>query len=154
MLGILGLLELIIGAGILGIIIAVMEEGEFPGWSPIIVCLLAASIPAAIVNAVLPPNSFFVGLAVGAVCAGFAISAMCGMSVKTPEKNDLPDFIRAEIQRARARPRRSVRLCGRSALGAIGRSSTNRGSGIDPALTGQGRVGGSWFCRFGRGCGS
>ena len=82
MLGILGLLELIIGAGILGIIIAVMEEGEFPGWSPMIVCLLAASIPAAIVNAVLPPNLFFVGLAVGAVCAGFAISAMCGMSVK------------------------------------------------------------------------
>jgi hypothetical protein len=73
---------LIIGAGILGIIISVMEDGEFPGWWPMIVCVLAASIPAMIVNAVLPPSLFFVGLAVGAICAGFAISAMCGMSVK------------------------------------------------------------------------
>ena len=73
---------LILGAAILGGIIAIMEEGEFPGWLAMICCLLAATIPAALVNAFLPPQLFLVGLAIGAVCAGFAISAMCGMSVK------------------------------------------------------------------------
>ncbi|MFK7822172.1 MAG: hypothetical protein AB8G99_25985 [Planctomycetaceae bacterium] len=72
----------LIGAGILGIIIAVMEEGEFPGWFEMIACVLAATIPAAIVNSFLPPGLFLVGLGVGAFCAGCAISALCGMSVK------------------------------------------------------------------------
>ena len=76
------LIGLFVSAALLGIIIAVMEEGDFPGWIAMIVCVLAASVPAAIVNALLPPGLFIVGLAVGAVCAGFAISAMCGMSVK------------------------------------------------------------------------
>ncbi len=76
------LLWMIIGAGTLGVIVAVMEGGEFPGWLPMIVCVFAAIIPAAIINAFLPPALFIVGLAVGAVCAGFAISALCGMSVK------------------------------------------------------------------------
>lgn len=76
------MMGLIVGAGILGIIIAVMEEGEFPGWGKMILCVLAAVIPAAIINAFLPPLLFLVGLTVGAVCAGFAISATCGMSVK------------------------------------------------------------------------
>lgn len=73
---------LIIGAGVLGLIIAVMEEGEFPGWGAMIVCVLAATVPAALINAALPAGLFILGLAVGAVCAGFAISATCGMSVK------------------------------------------------------------------------
>jgi hypothetical protein len=73
---------LVIGAAILGIIIAVMEEGEFPGWIKMILCVLAASVPAAIINALLPASSFLVGLVVGAVCAGFVIAATCGMSVK------------------------------------------------------------------------
>lgn len=73
---------LFIGAAILGLIITVMEEGDFPGWGSMIVCVLAAVIPAAIVNSVLPPGLFIVGLAAGAGCAGLAISAMCGMSVK------------------------------------------------------------------------
>ena len=76
------LLGLIVGAGILGIIISVMEQGEFPGWGKMIVCVLAALIPAVIINALLPPNWFVIGLAVGALCAGCAISATCGMSVK------------------------------------------------------------------------
>jgi hypothetical protein len=75
-------LALILGAGILGIIIALMEEGEIPGWGKMIVCVLAAVIPAAIINALLPPGLFVIGLAVGAGCAGLAISATCGMSVK------------------------------------------------------------------------
>jgi len=76
------MLAILLGAAILGIIIAVMEEGEFPGWMRMILCVLVAVIPAAIVNAFLPPGLFIIGLAVGAVCAGFAISALCGMSVK------------------------------------------------------------------------
>lgn len=73
---------LVLGAGILGIIIAVMEQGEFPGWGKMILCVLVAVIPAAIVNALLPPELFIIGLAVGAVCAGCAISATCGMGLK------------------------------------------------------------------------
>jgi hypothetical protein len=73
---------LFVGAGILGIIIAVMEEGDFPGWGKMVLCVLAGVIPAAIINALLPPALFVVGLAVGAVCAGLAISATCGMGVK------------------------------------------------------------------------
>jgi|SRR6516164_1448038 hypothetical protein len=76
------MLGLIVGAAILGIIIAVMEEGEFPGWGKMIICVLAASVPAMIINELVPPGWFIIGLVVGAVCAGFAISAMCGMSVK------------------------------------------------------------------------
>jgi hypothetical protein len=57
---------LLVGAAILGIIIAAMEQGEFPGWPKMIVCVLVAVIPAAIVNALVPPELFIVGLAVGA----------------------------------------------------------------------------------------
>jgi hypothetical protein len=76
------MLGIIVGAGILGVIIAVMEQEKFPGWVPMVLCVLAALIPAAIVNAMLPPGFFFVGLLVGAVCAGFAISAATGMGVQ------------------------------------------------------------------------
>jgi hypothetical protein len=76
------MLALIIGAGILGIIIVVMEGGNFPGWPTVIVCALAALVPAWIVNALLPPNLFFIGLLVGALCAALAIAAMFGMSIK------------------------------------------------------------------------
>ena len=72
------MIGLIVGAGILGVIIAVMEQDEFPGWGKMVLCVLAA----AIINALLPAGLFIIGLAVGAVCAGFAISALTGMSVK------------------------------------------------------------------------
>jgi hypothetical protein len=76
------MLGIIIGAGILGIIIAAMERESFPGWGVMVVCVLAAAIPAFIINSLLPPGLFFVGLAVGAVCAGLAISALCGTGVQ------------------------------------------------------------------------
>jgi hypothetical protein len=76
------MLGLLIGAAILGLIIAAMEREGFPGWLPMIGCVLAATIPAAFVNAFLPPSLFIVGLAVGSLCAGLAISATCGMTVK------------------------------------------------------------------------
>ena len=75
------MLGLVLGAAILGIIIAAME-GEFPGWGKMIICVLAAVIPAAIINLLLPPGLFIIGLAVGTVCAGFAISATTGMGVQ------------------------------------------------------------------------
>ncbi|HCS55026.1 MULTISPECIES: hypothetical protein [Rubinisphaera] len=71
---------LIIGAGILGIVIAAMEDWDFPGWFTSGICVLSALVPAAIVNAIIGPEFFFVGLAVGAAVAGLVISAMCGMS--------------------------------------------------------------------------
>ena len=76
------MLELLLGAGVLGTIIAVMEDGDFPGWFSMIICVLAALLPAAIVNAFIPPGLFIVGLAVGAGCAAVAISAFCGMTIK------------------------------------------------------------------------
>jgi hypothetical protein len=78
----LAIVGLVMSAGILGLIIAVMERDEFPGWWKMIFCVLAAVIPASIINALLPTGFFIVGLAVGAVCAGLVISATCGMSVK------------------------------------------------------------------------
>jgi hypothetical protein len=75
------MLGLVLGAAILGIIIAVME-GEFPGWVKMIICVLVAVVPAYIINALLPPGLFIIGLAVGTVCAGFAISAVTGMGVQ------------------------------------------------------------------------
>jgi ammonia channel protein AmtB len=76
------MLGIIIGAAILGIIIAVMEKEEFPGWGNMVICVLAAGIPNLILNYALGPDLWFVGLAVGAVCGMVAISATCGMAVK------------------------------------------------------------------------
>ena len=75
------MLGLLIGAGVLGLIIAVMEKDEFPGWGKMFLCVLVATIPAALINAVLPPYLFIIGTAIGALCAGLAISFFCGMSV-------------------------------------------------------------------------
>jgi hypothetical protein len=74
------MLGIIVGAALLGIIIAVMEREEFPGWGKMVLCVLAAGIPAAIVNAFLPPGLFFIGTLVGAACACLAIMYTCGMA--------------------------------------------------------------------------
>lgn len=76
------MLGIIIGAAILGIIIAVMEGDEFPGWGKMVLCVLAAGIPTFILNYVVPPELFFIPLLVGAGCAMLAIMATCGMSPK------------------------------------------------------------------------
>jgi hypothetical protein len=44
--------------------------------------VLAAVVPAMVLNILLPPGMFIIGLAVGAACAGVAISALCGMSLQ------------------------------------------------------------------------
>jgi len=76
------LLGLLFSAAILGGVIAVMKEGDFPGWGTMIFCVLAAMIPALFINYYLPPGLFIVGLTVGATCAAFAISATCGIGLK------------------------------------------------------------------------
>jgi hypothetical protein len=75
------MIGLFVSAGILGLIISVME-GEFPGWGNMILCVLAAAIPAFIVNLLLPGLYDIPGALVGAICAGLAISALTGMTVK------------------------------------------------------------------------
>ena len=76
------MIGIVIGAATLGIIIAVMEQDEFPGWGKMILCVLAAGIPGAIVNALLPPELFFIGLLVGGVCGTLAIFLTCGMTLQ------------------------------------------------------------------------
>lgn len=76
------MLSILIAAAMLGIIISVMEEGDFPGWGSMIICVLAAIVPAALINLFLPTGLGLIGLLVGAISGGFAISATCGMSVK------------------------------------------------------------------------
>jgi len=77
---------LIIGAAILGLIIAMMEDGEFPGWGTMIICVLVTGIPSFIVMmvaaATIGESFWFLGPIVGSVSGGCAISATCGMSVK------------------------------------------------------------------------
>jgi hypothetical protein len=75
------MIGLFVSAAILGLIIAVME-GEFPGWGNTILCVLAAAIPAFIVDLMLPDFYGVPGAIVGAICAGLAISALTGMTVK------------------------------------------------------------------------
>jgi hypothetical protein len=76
------MLGILLGAAVLGVIITVMEEGDFPGWFPMIMCVLAASVPAGIVNALTPPALFFLGPAVGTACVTVAISYFCQMTVR------------------------------------------------------------------------
>lgn len=76
------MIAILVGAAMLGLIIAMMEEGEFPGWGKMILCVLAATVPAVILQKAMDPGLWFVGLAVGALSGAVAISALCGMSVK------------------------------------------------------------------------
>ena len=74
------LIVLVVSAGVLGIIIAVMEEGDFPGWISMSICVVATMVPTAVISLLVPLP--FLGAVVGAICGGFAISATCGMTVK------------------------------------------------------------------------
>ncbi len=76
------MLGLLLSAALLGTIISVIEEDEFPGWLVMIACIAATLVPMVILDAVLGPSFYLVALAAGAVCGGLAISAFCGMTVK------------------------------------------------------------------------
>jgi hypothetical protein len=76
------MIGLLVGAAILGIIISIVEKEEFPGWGKMIVCVLAAWIPAFALSKVLPPELFFIGSLVGAICAAATIFLLCGTTIK------------------------------------------------------------------------
>ena len=76
------MIGIIVGAALLGLIVMVIEKEDFPGWGKMVVCVLATGLPALIINRILPPELFIVGLLVGALCGGFLLMAFCGMTVK------------------------------------------------------------------------
>lgn len=76
------MLVLVIDAAVLGLIIAMMEQDEFPGWVRAGVCALLMAIAMSVASHVLPGLLALAGFAVAAIVGAFAISALCGMSVK------------------------------------------------------------------------
>lgn len=75
------MIGIFLGAAILGGIIALMQESDFPGWVEMIICVVAAMVPTAILAAVLPGSVALLAPVGGAVCAAIAISATCGMTI-------------------------------------------------------------------------
>lgn len=76
------MLALVLDAAVLGGIVAVMEQDEFPGWIRTALCAIAISLAMFAAASVLPGLLALLGFVVGAVVGAFAISALCGMSVK------------------------------------------------------------------------
>lgn len=76
------MLGLFLGAAILGVIITVMEDGEFPGWWPLLGCVLIASVPSfAVVISGAVEYALPAALA-GAILCCFAIMFLCQMTLK------------------------------------------------------------------------
>jgi hypothetical protein len=73
---------LVLGAVLLGVIIAVVEEDEFPGVGRMMLCVLAAVVPAALLRYVLPGGLSFLGTLFGAACAAVAIALLCRMTLR------------------------------------------------------------------------
>ena len=75
-------LGLIVDAAIIGVIIAVMEKSEFPGWGPMLGCVLAIGVTTSVVSHFLPGALSLVGIPAGALVGAFVISLLCDMSLK------------------------------------------------------------------------
>ena len=75
------MIPILISALILGVLIATTNDGDFPPWEILLLCLAAAIVPCAILNFTLPVGWFFVGPIVGAVCCAATISLTLGMPV-------------------------------------------------------------------------
>ena len=69
-------------AAIIGIIIAVMQKGEFPGWWPMIGCVLAIGITSNVVAMLLPDALWPLGILTGAAVGALVISRTCYMDMK------------------------------------------------------------------------
>lgn len=76
------LLGLVFDAAIIGLIIAVMEGSEFPGWGPMIGCALLIGITSRAVGSQLPGPLSLLGVVAGAIVGAFAISWLCSMSYR------------------------------------------------------------------------
>ncbi len=64
---------ILMGAAILGIIVAVMEQGEFPGWWNMILCVLASVGTEFFLDAALPDELVYI---LGTVLAGAVVAAL------------------------------------------------------------------------------
>jgi hypothetical protein len=77
---------LLIDAALIGIIIAVMEGGDFPGWLPALGCAVVISLGTYVIQLglveVIGSAGAWLGIVLGALLGGVVISALCGMSVK------------------------------------------------------------------------
>lgn len=76
------MLGLIVNAAIIGIIIAVMERGEFPGWGPCLICVAAIWAASIAVALALPDAHWIVGVIVASLAALAAIAWQFEMSMK------------------------------------------------------------------------
>jgi len=76
------MLGLVIDTAVLGLIIAVIEQDDFPGWLRAGACALLMSVVMYAISLVLPGLLALAGFAVAAIVGAFAISALCGMTVK------------------------------------------------------------------------
>ena len=89
------MLMLVVDAAVLGLIIMVMEQDDFPGWIRAVVCALATSLVTSFATAgllaALEPSlssgmaavvSLLLGALAGAGIGAVAISALCGMTIQ------------------------------------------------------------------------
>ena len=76
------IIGLLLDAAIVGIIIAVMEKGEFPGWGPMLGCVLAIGITSNVVAVLLPDALWFLATLAGAAVGAYVISWLCHMSLR------------------------------------------------------------------------
>lgn len=75
-------LGLLFDAAIIGLVIAAMEKSEFPGWGPMLGCVLAIGFSTGAVSAMLPDALELLSIPAGALVGAFVISFFCGMSLK------------------------------------------------------------------------
>ena len=78
----MNVISLLISAGVVGCIVAVMTAGDFPGWGPTIGCVLGMSITAGVVSMLLPDGLWFLGVAAGAAAGAWLISWLCSLPLR------------------------------------------------------------------------
>lgn len=74
--------QLIFDAALIGIIIAAVERSEFPGWGPMIGCVLAIGITSNVAAHFLPEQISLLGYVAGAVLGAFLIAWLCETTLK------------------------------------------------------------------------
>ena len=76
------LVILAVSAAALGLIIAVMEEEEFPGWGRMVLCVFVTSAVSGGAEWLAPVGAWLLGPLAGALAGGVVISATCGMTLR------------------------------------------------------------------------
>jgi hypothetical protein len=65
---------LVFDAAIIGIIVAVLSKGEFPGWGPMIGVVFAIGVTSNAAMLLLPDGLWILGLAAGAAVGGLILT--------------------------------------------------------------------------------